>query len=65
MKTSLKVLLCAFLLPAAVGAGVLHVSPAGNDENPGKADSPLATIARAAALARPGDTVKIAPGLYR
>ena len=65
MKTSWKILLSALLLPAFAGAGVLHVSPAGNDKNSGKAESPLATIARAAAVARPGDTVKIAPGLYR
>ena len=65
MKMCSKFLLCAFLLPSLAGAGVLHVSPGGNDKNPGKAESPLATITRAAALAQPGDTVKIAPGLYR
>ncbi len=65
MKMCSKFLLCALLLPSLAGAGVLHVSPGGNDKNPGKAESPLATITRAAALAQPGDTVKIAPGLYR
>lgn len=41
------------------------VSVSGNDKNPGNAEAPFATIARAAAQARPGDTVKIGPGIYR
>ena len=42
-----------------------YVSPAGNDSNPGTPDKPFATIGRAAGAAKPGDTVKILPGLYR
>ena len=56
----------AFLLfSAAAGAAELYVSPAGNDRNPGSAKAPFATIGRAAQAAKPGDTVKIGPGLYR
>ena len=60
-----------FLLGAALLSGSacfgaeLYVSPSGNDKNPGSAAAPFATIARAAAAAKPGDTVKIGPGLYR
>jgi len=44
----------------------LHVSPAGNDLNPGTDPSaPLRTIQRAADLAQAGDLVVIQPGVYR
>lgn len=50
------------------GAGTppeLHVNPtAGNDANDGRA-KPVKTIARAIAVAKPGDTVHLAPGRYR
>ena len=54
--------LCA-LLPLA--AKDFFVSPKGNDKNPGTEQAPWKTIAFAAQKANPGDTVKIAPGLYR
>ena len=44
---------------------ILHVSPQGRDTAVGTADEPLRTINRAAALARPGDTVQIHQGVYR
>ena len=53
------------LLSAAAGAAELYVSPAGSDKNPGSAKAPFATIARAARAVKPGDTVKIGPGVYR
>ena len=53
------------LLAGAAGAAELFVAPSGNDRNPGTAQAPFATIAKAAAAAKPGDTVKIGPGLYR
>lgn len=54
--------LCA-LLPLA--AKDFFVSPKGDDKNPGTEQAPWKTIAFAAQKANPGDTVKIAPGLYR
>ena len=59
-----------FLSGAALFAGAcfgaeLYVSPSGSDKNPGSEKAPFATIARAAAAAKAGDTVKIGPGLYR
>jgi hypothetical protein len=41
------------------------VSQSGSDSADGTAETPLRTIARAAALARPGDTVLIGNGTYR
>ncbi|WP_298455823.1 right-handed parallel beta-helix repeat-containing protein [uncultured Cellulomonas sp.] len=43
----------------------LHVATTGSDEADGSATSPLRTINRAAALARPGDTVHVHEGEYR
>ena len=59
------VLSLLFFFSAATFAAEFYVSPKGNDKNPGSAASPFATLRRAAAAAGPGDTVKIAPGLYR
>ena len=45
---------------------VIHVSVAGgSDKNPGTSSSPIRSIQHGIALARPGDTVLIAPGVYR
>ncbi|MBN2584213.1 MAG: right-handed parallel beta-helix repeat-containing protein [Planctomycetes bacterium] len=50
---------------STAGAADYFVSPGGNDNNAGTAvDKPLKTIARAAGLARAGDTVRVAPGTY-
>ena len=46
-------------------AGTIHVSPEGSDSGNGSADAPLRTLAKAAALAQPGDTVLIGDGIYR
>ncbi|OGG03988.1 MAG: hypothetical protein A3F83_01680 [Candidatus Glassbacteria bacterium RIFCSPLOWO2_12_FULL_58_11] len=49
-----------------VGGGREYfVDPAGDDQNKGTVESPLATIQKAADLARPGDIVRITPGIYR
>ena len=64
MKITFALSLLLFL-SAALSAAEFHVSPKGNDKNPGSAAAPFATLRRAAAAAGPGDTVKIAPGLYR
>ncbi|MHB8952353.1 MAG: right-handed parallel beta-helix repeat-containing protein [Pirellulaceae bacterium] len=39
--------------------------PGASDENPGTESAPFMTIARAVALAQPGDTVRIHTGVYR
>ena len=52
-------------LAAALSGKEIFVSPHGSDRAPGSKDKPLATIAAAAKRAVPGDTVKIAPGIYR
>lgn len=41
-----------------------YVSMRGSDEERGTLESPLRTIARAAALARPGDVIRVLPGTY-
>ena len=56
---------CAVLAAFALGGADLYVAKSGSDRNPGSAKAPFATIARAAAAAAPGDTVKIGPGIYR
>lgn len=43
----------------------LHVATTGSDQADGSAESPFRTINRAAALARPGDTVVVHGGEYR
>jgi alpha-N-arabinofuranosidase len=43
----------------------IHVSPAGNDANPGTVSEMLKTISAAANLAQPGDTVTVHAGTYR
>ncbi|PWF41878.1 DUF1565 domain-containing protein [Massilia glaciei] len=42
----------------------LYVATTGNDSNPGTADKPFKTIARAATAVKPGTTVFVAPGTY-
>ena len=44
---------------------VLHVATTGSDDTDGSADKPFRTINRAAAVARPGDTVVVHAGEYR
>ena len=54
------------LLPAiAVRAGEFHVSPRGDDANPGTSAGPLRTIQHAADLAQPGDVITVHEGIYR
>ncbi|WP_334319759.1 right-handed parallel beta-helix repeat-containing protein [Termitidicoccus mucosus] len=54
--------------PSAARAALFVVDnghPAAADTNPGTADRPLRTINAAAQLARPADTIEVAPGVYR
>lgn len=54
-----------FAISAALCGRDIFVSPDGSDRNPGSSSKPLATITAAAKRAAAGDTVKIAPGIYR
>jgi parallel beta-helix repeat protein len=60
------VMAVALCLTAKIAsADVYHVSPTGNDSAAGDAAHPFQTISRAAGWTRAGDTVLIAPGIYR
>ena len=56
--------LVALALATPARAADLHVSPAGDDANPGTADRPLKSPNLAVVRARAGDTVVLAPGRY-
>jgi hypothetical protein len=56
-------LLCASCLFS--WAATLHVDPLGDDLGDGSEAKPIRTIQRAADLAQAGDTVLVAPGIYR
>jgi hypothetical protein len=64
----IRMLVVWLLLHASVAASaaVWHVGTGGNaaDSNPGTAEQPVASVARAVSLAKPGDTVVFAPGTY-
>jgi hypothetical protein len=63
---TLALCLLATCLPAGAATYVVDGSAAkAADTNAGSADAPLKTIGAAAAKAQPGDTISIAPGIYR
>lgn len=53
------------IVDSTAGGRSYFVSPQGSDDDPGTQDAPLKTISAAAAKAGPGDTVHVAPGVYR
>ena len=59
-----RVLAIALFVTTSAFAATLHVSPAGNDANPGTLAAPLATPGRALILAADGDTVLLRAGTY-
>ena len=63
MKKMLLFVSC--LSAGALSAAVFHVSPSGSNKNQGTEAAPFGSIAFAASKAKPGDVVKIGPGLYR
>ncbi|MFF3445375.1 DUF1565 domain-containing protein [Streptosporangium sp. NPDC002721] len=54
----------ATAVSSATAAGVHHVAPNGSDSAAGTQAAPWASIARAQAAARPGDTVYLRGGTY-
>src|SRR5208282_2262319 len=56
-------LLCAMSVAARAGT-TYYVATNGDDKNPGTSALPLKTIARAADLVNPGDTVLVRNGVY-
>lgn len=57
--------LAVLSLCAPVLGAEYFVSPGGNDDGPGTEAAPWKTLARACAVASPGDTVTLAGGTYR
>jgi hypothetical protein len=54
------------ILPLVLAhARTFHVTPNGNDSHSGAPDAPMATIQKAAEVARSGDTVLVHSGLYK
>lgn len=58
-------MVCAALLRFTALGRTLFVSQSGNDAHTGSLLQPVRTIQRAYDLARPGDTIRIFPGVYR
>ena len=52
-----------YMAPAC--AETFHVSPQGDDAAAGTATAPFRTVQRGADASQPGDTVLVAPGIYR
>jgi hypothetical protein len=64
-RVSLDMLLIVGLTTFAAKATELHVTPAGDDSNPGTRERPLQTIQRAAEVAEAGDVCVVGQGTYR
>lgn len=67
MKNILLTLLstCYLILSTTLShAATYHVSPTGNDNNPGTNSSPFKTINKGVATMSPGDTLSVAAGTY-
>ena len=56
--------LLALATASAVSAATYFVSTDGNDANPGNREKPWATLRHAASRSRPGDVIKVRPGVY-
>ena len=62
----MMILAAVFLcIACSVFAREYHVSPKGNDGNSGIVSAPFRTIAKAASVAMPGDTITVHAGVYR
>jgi alpha-N-arabinofuranosidase len=65
MRIRAVVVLAAFSIATVVEAATFHVSPNGDDANPGTRTAPFRTIQHAADLAQPGDVITVHAGIYR
>lgn len=70
MKKSAAVVMSALVVLCCVpggnaGAKEIHVAVKGRDSNAGTASKPVKTIAQAAGMAQPGDTITVHAGVYR
>lgn len=67
MKNLAYPLVLGLILCGTICAGnqVIHVATGGSDSNPGNQAAPLKTIQTALKIAKSGDTIEIAPGIYR
>jgi hypothetical protein len=59
-----RLLLALNLAAAYAAAATFYVSTQGADSNPGSSSAPFRTLARAVAVAGPGDTVIVSDGIY-
>jgi len=64
VKALMLLAACLAGLAGAASGATYHVSPTGNDANPGTPQQPLRTVRHAAELAVAGDTVVIGKGVY-
>ena len=64
LRRSLALTGMAAFCAITAGAGSIHVTPQGNDENPGTEEAPLLTIHKAVEMVQPGDTVWVHQGRY-
>lgn len=65
MKNLRLYMIRIFILPILIQAAQCPVAPDGKDSNHGTTAAPFATIRKVADLAKAGDVVVIAPGIYR
>ena len=61
----IRTFIAALVCLAGAGAVEYHVSPRGDDRNPGTQDRPLRTIMEAARRAHAGDIITVHEGTYR
>ena len=61
----IQVFILALLWCGTGAAQEYHVSPGGDDSNPGTRSEPFRTISKAAAVAQPGSVITVYEGVYR
>ena len=59
-----RLFLCVLSASGLLCAADLFVAKTGSDANTGSGDAPLATITKAIQMAKPGDTVRLRPGIF-
>ncbi len=64
-KTLTKAFTTRRSAPLTPRSRVLYVAPNGNDTNPGTRNRPFQTIQRAVDIMKPGDRIRVMPGVYQ